>query len=193
MSFGQRIRQLRNERKLTQKQLVAAVRRLGGKLSQSQLAAIENDEVKRTGAAPELAVALDTTTEALLGVAARRGRSSPGKASPLPDTLGRRLRGIRAVFPGMASQIGVTSEVAWQLLFNLSSSLDSRLAQQVAAATGLPISYVLMGDTSELTREQAASLLASALEDGANPSPDDQPGEAPVPRQTDRAEARKRS
>ena len=195
MSFGQRIKQLRKERSLTQKQLVAAVRRAGGKLSQSQLVAIEKDDVKRPSSVPELAAALDMTTEDLLGVSPRRRAMAAGKAAArMPDTLGRRLRGIRAAYPALGSQIGITSEVAWQLLFIQPGGLDSRLAQQVAAATKLPIGYVLKGDVSELTREQAAVLLEAALHDvAANPSPDDQPGEAPAPHRLDRVEVRKRS
>lgn len=194
MSFGQRIKQLREERGLTQKQLVAAVHRAGGKLSQSQLVAIEKDGVKRPGSIPELAAALDTTTEDLLGVSPKKRALASGKATRLPDTLGRRLRGIRAAYPSLDSQIGITSEVAWQLLFIQPGGLDSRLAQQVAAATNLPVSYVLKGDTSELTRDQAAALLERALLDAAaTPSLGDQPDEAPDPRRTDRAEARKRS
>ncbi len=66
MELGERIRRLRRERGLTQIELLAAVRRLGGELSQGQLSAIENGEVERPTMLVELAQALGTDPVALL-------------------------------------------------------------------------------------------------------------------------------
>lgn len=66
-TLGARIRRARKAAQLTQIQLSAAVRRLGGDLSQSQLSAIEKDEVERPGSIVELARALGLTAEQLLG------------------------------------------------------------------------------------------------------------------------------
>lgn len=74
MSLGDRIRRARKAKGLTQVQLVAAVRKRGGDLSQPQLSAIEKDEVERPGSLPELA--------AVLGV-------------PLPDLLGKASLAVR--------------------------------------------------------------------------------------------------
>ncbi len=59
MSLGSRVRKSRSLRELTQIQLVAAVRKQGGDLSQPQLSAIEKDEVDRpAGALYEIAAVL---------------------------------------------------------------------------------------------------------------------------------------
>ncbi len=55
MAVGDNIKRLRKARKMTQHQLVAAVRRRGGDLSQPQLSAIERGEVERPGALIEIA------------------------------------------------------------------------------------------------------------------------------------------
>lgn len=52
---------------MTQTQLVMAVRRLGGELSQSDLSAIENDQVERPGALPEIGAVLGLSSAELLG------------------------------------------------------------------------------------------------------------------------------
>lgn len=67
MSLGDRIRSARKAKKLTQQQLVAAVKRIGGDLSQSLLSEIENDEVERPGALPEIAAVLGKSAADLLG------------------------------------------------------------------------------------------------------------------------------
>lgn len=67
MSLGDRVRRARIAKKLTQIKLVAAVRRIGGDLSQPQLSAIENDEIERPGALPELAAVLGVSAPELLG------------------------------------------------------------------------------------------------------------------------------
>lgn len=67
MSLGDRIRRARKAKKLTQQALVAAVKRIGGDLSQSLLSEIENDEVERPGALPEIAAVLGQSAAELLG------------------------------------------------------------------------------------------------------------------------------
>lgn len=72
MSLGDRVRRGRQARKIngkpmTQVQLVAAVKKLGGELSQSELSAIENDQIERPGALPEIAAVLGLTSAELLG------------------------------------------------------------------------------------------------------------------------------
>lgn len=67
MSLGDRIRRARKAKKLTQVQLVAAVKRRGGDLSQPQLSAIEKDEVERPGALYEIATVLGVSAAELLG------------------------------------------------------------------------------------------------------------------------------
>lgn len=67
MSLGDRIRRARRAKGLTQVQLVALVRKRGGDLSQSQLSAIEKDEVERPGALPEIAAVVGVPAGELLG------------------------------------------------------------------------------------------------------------------------------
>tara|TARA_R110000823_G_scaffold243647_1_gene367836 strand:+ start:424 stop:1059 length:636 start_codon:yes stop_codon:yes gene_type:complete len=67
MPLGDRIRRARKAKKMTQQQLVAAVKRIGGDLSQSLLSEIENDEVERPGALPEIAAVLGESAADLLG------------------------------------------------------------------------------------------------------------------------------
>lgn len=55
MHLGDRIKALRKAKKMTQTKLVAAVKKRGGDLSQSQLSAIEAGEVDRPGALIEIA------------------------------------------------------------------------------------------------------------------------------------------
>ena len=69
MHLGDRVRTARKAKKLTQKDLVAAVKKRGGDLSQPQLSAIEKGEVERPGSLLELAAALDVAPADLLGKA----------------------------------------------------------------------------------------------------------------------------
>jgi phage repressor protein C with HTH and peptisase S24 domain len=67
MNLGDRIRHARKAKGMTQMQLVAAVKKRGGDLSQPQLSAIEKDEVERPGALPEIAAVLGQSAAELLG------------------------------------------------------------------------------------------------------------------------------
>jgi len=84
MNIGERIRRLRLEKKWTQARLAKEVRERGGNLSQSQLSAIEAAGDIRPGSLPELAAALGTTAEHLVGAAS--GTASPfgGKGDHVP-------------------------------------------------------------------------------------------------------------
>ncbi len=66
MELGERIKRRRRDLGMTQTELVAAVKRLGGELSQGQLSAIESGVVKRPTVLVELAQALETDAAALL-------------------------------------------------------------------------------------------------------------------------------
>ena len=68
MKIGERIKRLRIEKDWTQARLAKEVRNRGGRLSQSQLSAIEAaDDDIRSGSLPELAAALGTSVEHLTG------------------------------------------------------------------------------------------------------------------------------
>lgn len=67
MSLGDRVRRARRAKELTQLELVVAVRKRGGDLSQPQLSAIEKGDVERPGCLPELAAVLGMTAAELLG------------------------------------------------------------------------------------------------------------------------------
>jgi phage repressor protein C with HTH and peptisase S24 domain len=74
MNIGERIRRLRLNKNWTQTRLAKEVRERGGSLSQPQLSAIESSDDIRPGSLPELAAALETTVEHLVG--------SPGGTPP---------------------------------------------------------------------------------------------------------------
>lgn len=74
MSLGQQIKAARKAAGLTQLELVAAVRKRGGDLSQPQLSAIEKDEVERPRCLPELATVLGLPLADLLGMKSTGGR-----------------------------------------------------------------------------------------------------------------------
>lgn len=65
--LGNRVRARRDELDLTQGQVAKLVRELGGELSQQQLHTIEKGDVKRPRCLKELAEALRTTQDFLLG------------------------------------------------------------------------------------------------------------------------------
>lgn len=89
MSLGDRIRRARKAKKLTQQQLVAAVKRIGGELSQSLLSEIENDEVDRPGALPEIAAVLGQSAAELLGKPiALRPAQADGPETPIQHYVG---------------------------------------------------------------------------------------------------------
>lgn len=91
MGVGDTIRALRKDRGLTQAGLVNAVKKHGGDLSQPQLSAIERNEVDRPGALVEIAIALGTTTEALISSGKQHEPTSgrPTKGNGLrPDDTG---------------------------------------------------------------------------------------------------------
>lgn len=92
MTIGDRVRTLRTARRQTQAELAAAVRRRGGDLSQSQLSAIERDEVDRPGALVELAAELETTESYLLGKSA----ISPSETPPTPFDPALEVNAVRA-------------------------------------------------------------------------------------------------
>lgn len=88
MSLGDRVRKARRAKGLTQVQLVAAVKKRGGDLSQPQLSAIEKDEVDRPGSLYEIAAVLGTTAAELLGKPlALRTPASEGPTLPVSSMV----------------------------------------------------------------------------------------------------------
>lgn len=93
MIKGDRVRRLRVAQEMTQGELVEAVRKAGGRLSQGQLSAIEKGDVDRPGALVEIASVLRTTEDYLLGKSdspdlvhfAGHGDAPPTEAVPAPD------------------------------------------------------------------------------------------------------------
>lgn len=83
--IGDRVRRLRIAKDMTQAELIAAVKKAGGKLSQGQLSAIEKGDVARPSALVEMAAALETTEEYLLGKVAEVVAPQPTEAIRAPD------------------------------------------------------------------------------------------------------------
>lgn len=87
MIRGDRVRRLRTAKGWTQADLVDAVQKAGGKLSQGQLSAIEKGDVDRPGALVELVAVLDTTEEFLLDKATSETERAPRRPNPLQQAL----------------------------------------------------------------------------------------------------------
>lgn len=85
-----RIRERRRELGLTQAEVVERVDRLGSRLSNQALSAIENGRRLAVGRLPDLAAALDCTVTYLLGLAADPHRwtpDEPGTTRPTEPAL----------------------------------------------------------------------------------------------------------
>lgn len=109
MTLGEQIKAARKAAGLTQLELVAAVRKRGGDLSQPQLSAIEKDEVERPRCLPELAATLNLSLPTLLGLKSTGEQSVlfPGPAPRLaPPTP------VRPAPPAGTADIPVWASVA---------------------------------------------------------------------------------
>ena len=96
-------------------------------------------------------------------------KSAAGRAAESP---GDRLRIIRAtMLPDLPRKIGVYSPAGWEALLDSPSLLHPHLAEEVAEATGLPMSYVQDGIIDDLTRDQLAVLFAGAAPRRDPPTP----------------------
>ena len=104
MNIGERIKTLRSEKRWTQARLAKEVRDRGGSLSQSQLSAIEAADDIRPGSLPELAAALGTTVEHLVGSpigtpSASKSKSDHDPVMSDPQILHHRMGAIDAPPP----------------------------------------------------------------------------------------------
>lgn len=89
-----------------------------------------------------------------------RPKSAAGRS---PESPGDRLRKIKVTMtPDLPRKIGVYSAAGWEALLDSPSLLHPHLAEEVAEATGLPMSYVKDGVIDDLTRDQLAVLFAGA-------------------------------
>lgn len=101
---GERVAALRIGLRMTQKDLRAAIKTLGGKLSQQQLSSIEKNGAKRSGSLRELAIALQTTEEYLLRLTddPKPGSNVLDVTNPLRETASGRTLDVWRVTHGGA-------------------------------------------------------------------------------------------
>ena len=145
MPLGQQIKAARKAAGLTQIELVAAVRRRGGDLSQPQLSAIEKDEVERPRCLPELAAVLALPLPALLGI-----KTTPVPQVPLFTDPAPRQPAIR---PGSTGDIPVWASVAagngdGEMILTDTPIDYIKRSDHIANAVN-PFAFYIVGDSME--------------------------------------------
>jgi len=168
---GERIREARKSAFRSQEALVAAMKARDVGVSRG---AVGNWELGGGIETDHLALIAELTGHSLQYLLSGKQpkRTTPRNASeaPIHPPAGLRLQDIQAaLFPNLPALIGIENEQIWNGLVEYSGDLPVAIAQTVAVKTGLPLGYIQDGDTSDLTRDQAASLLEHCLRHRGTP------------------------
>lgn len=193
---GERIREARKNKFKSQVALVRAMKARGVSVTRG---AVGNWELGGGIETDHLNLLAELTDRSAQYIWSGKGPKTPdpGVTSEImpTSTAGQRIEGIRAALcPDLPSRLGIMTEITWLALIDHPGDVHPLIADQVADATGVPLSYIVDGDTSGLSRDQAGPLLADALRRNAPKSAiADPPREERASSPGGRAADRKRS